>query len=185
MAKNDATEATWKFDKDAESSILPSAPESVKDKSLSPIEWVINESVFKEKTVGWYFVLGFSALIFAALVYLLTRDKITTGFIIFCAAIFGYYAGHRPHPIRYKLEDDTIMVDEKSFKFDVFKSFFVVDDHGIANLILLPQKRFSPGLTVLAEPKNAEKVIDYLSQHLPLDKNREDTIDKFFRRINF
>ena len=184
MAKKTDNPAPWKFTDDSQDLGLNNNAVANQEK-LKPINWVVNESIFQEKSILWYIVLVCVALVFAGLVLLVTKDKITTGIILICALVFGYYAGKRPRQVEYRLDGANLTISEKSHSLGGFKSFFIVGGDRSTSFILIPQKRFSPALTVYAALKDTDKVSNFLSNELPLDKNREDSVDRFLRRINF
>src|ERR1700728_3216444 len=64
-----------------------------------PVSWTASEFIHHQKTAGWYFMLGLAGVILAAIVFLLTKDKISTGVIIFATLIFGYYANRKPRTL--------------------------------------------------------------------------------------
>jgi hypothetical protein len=181
MAKKSENVSPWKFNDDSQGIGMVVK----RQKSLKSMDWVVNESIFQEKSISWYFVLLCITLIFAGLIFLITKDKITTGVIILCAGVFAYYAGHKPRSIQYKLDDSNLTIAAKNFSLSSFKSFFIVEGIELATFILIPQKRFSPAITLYSEVKDANKIVNLLSQELPLDKNREDSVDRLMRRINF
>jgi len=182
MANDKDSGVQWKFvdEDDSDSSDL-----TVKTKPPRPVSWTISESMFETKSITWYLILAAAAIVFAGLVYLFTRDKITTGVIIVTAIVLGYYAGHKLTAITYKLEEDNLRIDTKQYRLGRFRSFFVIEQDKSTNFILIPLKRFSPAITLYANPKDGEKVLDVLNHYLPIDKNREDIVDRFMRRINF
>ena len=49
--------------------------------------------------------------------------------------------------------------------------------------ILLPVKRFSPGLTLYFSEKEGEKIVDMLGARLPMQEIKPDALEKLIRMI--
>lgn len=149
------------------------------------VSWTSSEFIAHDKSVGWYALLGLGALILAALVYLLTKDKISTAVIIVVGIIFGIFAGRKPREITYKLDSDGLTMASKFYDYNVFKSFSVVAEGASSSIVLLPLKRFMPQLTIYFEPKDEDGIVNLLMNYLPMENRQVDVVDRFMHRIKF
>ena len=78
--------------------------------SADDVTWSASEFVAHDKSINWYIALAASVLFFTAIVYLITKDKITSGVIIFAAIIFGVYAARKPRTdLRICLQANNII----------------------------------------------------------------------------
>ncbi len=66
-----------------------------------------------------------------------------------------------------------------------FKSFSITEDGAIASIIFMPLKRFMPALTIYMAPDVEDKVVNYLSDVLPMERHRQDAVDSLLKRIRF
>ena len=155
---------------------IPSGPE---------VSWSASEFIAHSKTFGWYAILFLSAIGLAAVVYLLTRDVITAGVIVFAALLFGIMAARKPRELPYKVSSDGLHIGEKFYSYDTFKSFSVVQEEGIESIWFMPLKRFMPGLSIYFAPNDGQKIVDVLSNYLPFEAKELDLVDRFMHRIRF
>jgi hypothetical protein len=78
-----------------------------------------------------------------------------------------------------------LRIRQKIYPYAMFKSFTVVDEGAFSSVLLLPLRRFMPALAIYYDPEDETKILNMLSQHLPLDQTHNDPIDRFMRRIRF
>lgn len=152
---------------------------------VDPIKWSSKEYIAHSKSILWYFVLLVVVVVFAGGIYLLTKDKITTGVILFVGITFGIYSGRKPSEIEYSLDDTGITVGHKFYDLDSFRSFSMVDDEGAKSLLFVPLKRFLPMLTVYYPVSKEGKIVDALNNRLPLDNRGHDILERFLRKIHY
>lgn len=172
---------SWKYS----SEIALDADKQIKDDSFEDISWSASEFISHDKNFVWYGVLSLVTVITAAIVYLLTHDKISTVVIILAGAIFGVYGARKPRTLNYKLDNVGLTIQTKLFNYDSLKSFMVVENSPIPNIILLPLKRFMPSMSIYLDPSIEEKVIKILSDRLPQDFHEQDFVERFMIRIRF
>jgi hypothetical protein len=186
------TSGNWQFNQEgsspepqlADAGITPHDAMS-QEASEETVSWTASEFVAHDKGINWYLALAASVLIFTALVYLITKDKITTGVILAAALIFGIYAARQPRTLSYELDGAGLMVGEKFYDFNQFRSFVVIHDGAVSSVSFMPLKRFMPILTVYYSPGDEQKIVKLLSSRLPLENHGRDVIDRFLHRIRF
>lgn len=149
------------------------------------VQWTASEFIAHSKDVNWYLGLTGATVVFTAIVYLLTKDKITTGMVIFAAIIFGIYGARKPRTLAYQLSRDGLTIGEKTYDFRQFRSFSVVDEGPFSSIVFMPLKRFMPLITVYYDPADEEKIVKILTNHLPMENRGMDLIDRFLHRIRF
>jgi len=151
----------------------------------SSLSWTASEFVEHEKTAGWYGLLALVGVVLAAVVYFLTKDKITTGIILFAAIALGVFGARKPRSQQYGLDDAGIHVGAKAYDFASFKAFSVVPEGAVTSIVFLPLKRFMPALTIYVAPEVEDSAVDFLAIRLPLEQHKPDAVDSFLRRIHF
>ncbi len=149
------------------------------------ISWTASEFVPHDKSAGWYGLLALGGALGALLIYWLTKDKITTGIIVFAVLAFGFLAARRPKEQTYAIDHTGLHVGRRSYAMHTFKSFSVAEDGHNATVVFMPLKRFMPPLTIYLSPDSGEKVIDFLAQTLPFEQHRQDAVDSLMKRIRF
>ena len=88
-----------------------------------------------------------------------------------------------PRTINYAISPKGVYVADKLYDFSEFRAFGVVVDEQLSSALLLPVKRFSPGLTLYFTADDGEKVVDMLGARLPMQEIQPDTLDKFIRML--
>jgi len=172
-------------------SAVDSTPQQVPPNQGQPphhdqeVAWTASEFIAHHKSPTWYFGLALCGIVLAALAYLLTRDKITAGIIIFCFLIFGIAAGRQPRVIAYRLDDSGLSVGERHYPYETFKAFALVDEGNFTSLVFLPLKRFGTTLTVYFDPQDEDHILDVLSEYLPLEQGKLDLFESLMHRVRF
>lgn len=149
------------------------------------IVWTASEFVAHEKSASWYGSLALAAIFGAGLIYLLTKDVVSSGVIIFCAVIFGIYAARKPRQLQYIISDQGFSIGQKHFSFQEFQSFTVAQDGAFSSIIFRPLKRFATLKTIYYAPEDEELIVDILADCLPYEDHAPDAVDQLMRRIRF
>ena len=149
------------------------------------VSWTASEFIAHQKTAGWYSILAVVAVVFSVLVYLLTRDLITSGFVIFGALILGYYASRQPNELHYQIDSKGVLIGNKIYGYESFRSFSIVDEGAFSSVVFMPLKRFAPLRAVYFAPEHEDKIIEMLMPRLPFEEYSHDAIDRLMSRIRF
>lgn len=152
---------------------------------IEGLDWTAAEFIAHAKSPSWYGLLALSSSVVAILIYLLTKDKISTGIVILAAAALGYFAARQPHVQQYGIHPEGLLVGQKMYHFQDFKTFSVAEEAGIASIVFMPLKRFMPPLTIYVVPELEERVVNFLAAYLPFEQHKTDAVDSLLRRIRF
>jgi hypothetical protein len=149
------------------------------------ISWTAPEFVEKQKNASWHFILLGVAVILGVVLYLLTKDAITTGMVVFAILILSIYGMRRPKNIEYSLGRDGMNIGIKRFNYEAFRSFTVIPEGSYTSVNFVPLKRFAPpiGLCILKEDE--ADILNFLSARLPNQIYKPDIIERLMQRINF
>ncbi|HJQ09223.1 MAG TPA: hypothetical protein VJ836_07120 [Candidatus Saccharimonadales bacterium] len=160
------------------------APQGYVDEADS-VSWTASEFVEHEKGTGWFALLTLVMLVGVALLYLITRDVISTVAVAILGIVIGVAAGRKPRVIPYKLDRSGLTINTRFHPYGNFKSFAIIDEGAFSSIMFLPLKRFMPAISVYFAPEDQDKIVAVVSQHLPLQQGGLDLIDKFMHRIHF
>jgi hypothetical protein len=149
------------------------------------INWTASEFIAHHKSTGWYLILGSGALVGAFLVWLITKDKISAGVVLFGALIFGYYAGRQPRQLEYSLDEGGLTIGAKYYPYEIFRSFSVVDEGAFSSIMFIPLKRFAPGVSIYYDPEDEASIIDLIAVRLPPENRGNDPFDRLMKRVRF
>lgn len=167
------------------------APAPLSEEPLQPqtstgsITWTASEFIAHSKSINWYLALAGVALLLAATIYLLTKDKISSAVVIVAALALAAYGGRQPRQLQYSLNDQGLTIGEKFFPYQVFRSFALMDEDAFASIAFLPLKRFGQLTTIYFDPNDEEAIVTLLSERLPLEPRQHDVVDRFMKRIRF
>jgi hypothetical protein len=151
----------------------------------SEINWTAAEFIEHSKSPGWYAALAGITIVLVAIVYLISRDRLSTGVVLLVMIGFGFYAAHRPGVQEYGLSAAGIRIGNKVYKLQDFKTFSVTDEGSVISVVFMPLKRFMPPLAVYVTPEIENQVINFLSTFLPFDPHHVDATENLMRRIRF
>jgi hypothetical protein len=121
----------------------------------------------------------------AALVWLLTKDKISAGVVIVAGIALAGYGARKPRQLEYELDPEGLRIGEKYYAYDAFRSFAVLDEGAFSSIAFMPLKRFAPLTTIYYDPADEERIINLLADRLPMEDRQHDIIDRFMRRIRY
>jgi hypothetical protein len=166
-----------------------STPDFSSPPSEAPIDkavsWRASEFIAHEKSPGWYLLLALAAMVGAAAIYLLTKDKVSAGVVVLGALLFGVYAGRKPRELNYQLDGKGLTVGQKFLAYEEFRCFAIVAEGAFESIIFTPLRRFAPLTTIYFDPKDEEQIVGVLSKRLPLEEHTHDAVDRLMRRIRF
>lgn len=148
------------------------------------IRWQASEHIHRQKTAVWY---GTFAVVVVALiaVAIFVVNSITFAVLIPVMAIaLAVYATHPPLMIDYTLSRKGLHVNDRLYDFDSFKEFGLIHGDDENSIMLVPRKRFQPGLTIYFPDEAGEAIVDMLAARLPMHEVRMDPIDRLIRRLH-
>ena len=183
--QKDQEKAGWSFHKEGEDpDAAPHSEMPVAD--MQPISWTASEYISHQKDAGWYLILAGATAVVCALTYWISHgDLISIISIAVVGGLFGFLAGKSPRSLQYAVDSQGITVGQKSYPYSQFKSFAVIHEGPLTSINLWPLQRFMPELSIYCPPDQEEKILDFLSEHLPNDQRAEHAIDRLMKRIRF
>ena len=149
------------------------------------ISWTASEFVAHQKTAGWYGILTLIIAVAAGVIFLLTKDAISTGVVILVGVAFGVYAARQPRQLPYQLDSSGVTIGEKHYSYEAFRYFSVVPEGAFSSIVFMPLKRFAPLTTIYYAPQDEDRIIDLLTPILPLEDKKRDPVDRLMERIRF
>jgi hypothetical protein len=164
---------------------LPAEPEADYDPNLAHVEWTASEYIAAPKSGGWFGLLAISSVILAVVVFILTRDILSTAVIGILGIIVGIFAARQPHTLTYSVDNQGLHIGEKFYPYETFKSFSVAKEQAISYISLSPLRRFMPPLTVHYSPDDEGRITQTLAEYLPYEDHKPDVVDSITRRIRF
>lgn len=154
-----------------------------KSKNNKPIKWKSPSSFNATKSPKWYLALVGATILISAVFYLITRDYITVGILLFCSAILAYYGNKPPRIIAYEMSSEGVKIGQKQYYFSNFRTIFLIKRTDGSSLSLIPNKRFSPALNISFRKEDEERVMGFIGEIMPVVVREDDIFDKILQFI--
>ena len=149
------------------------------------LQWKASEFIDHQKSTGWFVPLFFGGALLSTAVYFLTKNFLSALVLLIGCIAFGMFARQKPRTLTYSLLPTTIKIDSKTYSYDDFRTFSIIQEGALFSIFLQPIKRFMPPLTIYFDPSDGEKIFDTLASHLPHVEREQDPIERLMRRIRF
>ena len=149
------------------------------------INWTSVNSYTVRKTFSWYLTLITLTAAIAIVVYLITKDKVTSAVLLVSGILIAIYAGKKPKVVNYQLTRNGFTVNGKYYEFSSFRSFAIIHQGVGASAVLTPLKRFLPYSYIYFERDLEDQIATALSEVLPFEDQHTDSVESFLRRIGF
>ena len=165
---------------DAEPSELP--PEDTPDNP--PVSWTAQEYVHLDRSPLWFIVFVVIVLGLIAVDVFLLKSWTFSALVVVMAVALLIYIRRPPRVLTYALSPaQGLYVGEKLYHFDEFKAFGLIKDGEHFSIMLIPRKRFAPGVSVFFPDDAGERIVDILGQRLPMENLKLDVVDLIVRKL--
>jgi hypothetical protein len=149
-----------------------------------PVSWTAQEYVHLDKSPLWFILFTVVVLGLVAVDVFLLKSWTFSVLVIVMAVAVVIYTRRPPRTLTYALSGNQgLYVGERLYHFDDFKAFGVIKDGDNHSIMLIPTKRFSPGVSVYFPDEVGEQIVDILGQRLPMEHLKLDVIDVVVRKL--
>jgi len=162
----------------------PVATAETTTKEEVPVIWTANEYISLEKNSLWYVIFALVAIALIAGDIFLLKSYTFSILVVVMAVSVVIYSRRPPRTIQYTLSaKQGLYVGERLYNFADFKSFGLIRDAEHHSIMLIPTKRFSPGVSVYFPEEFGERIVDILGSRLPMESLKLDVIDVLVRKL--
>ncbi len=149
-----------------------------------PVHWSANEYIHHSKSPMWFVLFVLVVLVLIALDIFLIRSYTFSVLVVVMSVALVLYSRRPPRTIDYTLSGaQGLYVGDRLYHFNGFKAFGLVKDDSNYSILLLPIKRFAPGISVYFTEEVGEKIVDILGARLPMENLKLDIIDVLVRKL--
>ena len=149
-----------------------------------PVTWEAQEYVHIDKSPIWFVLFVIVVLGLIATDIFLLKSYTFSALVVVMAVAVVIYTRRPPRTLTYALSaQQGLYVGEQLYHFDDFKAFGLIKDGDHNSILLIPRKRFSPGVSVFFPETVGEKIVDILGQRLPMENLKLDIIDIVIRKL--
>lgn len=160
----------------------PLPPEDTPDNP--PVTWTAQEYIHEERTPIWFVIFVIVVLGLIAVDVFLLKSWTFSALVIVMAIALVIYIRRPPRMLTYALSPaQGLYVGEHLYHFDDFKSFGLIQDGPHYSILLIPRKRFAPGVSVFFPDDAGERIVDILGQRLPMENLKLDVVDVIVRKL--
>jgi hypothetical protein len=150
----------------------------------TPVTWTAQEYVHIDKSPLWFVIFVLIVLGLIAVDIFLLKSYTFSALVVVMAIAVVIYTRRPPRELTYALSaQHGLYVGERLYSFDEFKSFGLIKDGEHNSIMLMPRKRFSPGVSVYFPEEAGEQIVDILGQRLPMEELKLDLIDIVVRKL--
>ena len=152
--------------------------------NVEPVHWSASEYIHGEKNGLWFVLFAIVAISLIALDLFIFKSYTFSILVVVMAAAVIIYSRRPPRVIDYTLSGDQgLYVGDRLYHFNDFKAFGLIRDGEHHSIMLIPIKRFDPGVSVYFPEEVGEKIVDILGARLPMENLKLDIIDVIVRKL--
>jgi hypothetical protein len=153
--------------------------------NIQPVSWTASEYIAHNKGLSWFVLLGIVLFAAAALLYVLTKEIVTSVMVSVAGITFGVFAARSPRVLEYTIDSRGVSIGQKLYPYTELKSFDVTEEGPLPAILLEPLKRFLPPITVFYDQNEEQAILEVLGSYLPHQEKKPDAVDKLMRHIRF
>jgi len=150
----------------------------------TPVTWSAQEYVHPDKSPLWFILFVLVVIGFVAIDIFFLKSWTFSVLVVVMAVAVVVYTRRPPRTLTYGLSSrQGLYVGEHLYPFEDFKAFGIITDGEHHSILLIPVKRFSPGVSVYFPEEAGERIVDILGQRLPMQDLKLDVIDLVVRKL--
>ena len=149
-----------------------------------PITWTAQEYIHIDKTPIWFILFALAVLALISIDIFFLKSWTFSALVVVMAVAVIVYIRRPPRTLTYALSPaQGLYVGETLHHFSEFRAFGLIRDGEHHSIMLIPRKRFSPGVSVYFPEDAGERIVDILGQQLPMETLKLDIVDIVVRQL--
>ena len=170
------SESTDADDADSESTLAQQS-------GVEPVRWKAQEYIQHDKGMLWFVAFAVAFIVLMAIAIFLIQSITFNILVPIMAIALFVYVNRPPRILDYKLSRKGLHINDTLHPFSDFKGFGVIHDGKEFSVLLLPVKRFKPGVSVYFPEESGEAIVDVLGTRLPMQELHLDIVDRIVRKL--
>lgn len=166
-----------------ESPLADDEPEDMGPAGEQPVQWQATEYIQHDKNGVWFVVFAVVTLGLMAFAIFMIQSLTFAILIPIMAIALLTYTQRPPRLINYSLSRKGLHLNDHLYSFAEFKAFGVIRDGAEYSIMLVPTKRFRPGVSVYFPEAVGEQLVDMLAARLPMRELHLDVVDRLIRKL--
>lgn len=148
-----------------------------------PVYWQAHEYIHHEKSSLWFVIFAIVVVVLTAVAIFVIKSITFAILVPVMAVALITYTYRPPRLLDYTLSRQGLHINDHLYPFADFKSFGVVHDGEEYSVMLIPVKRFRPGISIYFPEESGEAIVDMLGARLPMEELHLDVIDTVIRKL--
>jgi len=150
----------------------------------TPVTWTAQEYVHLDRSPIWFVIFAIIILGFIAIDFFFLKSWTFSVLVIVMAIAVIVYINRPPRTLTYGLSaQQGLYVGERLYHLNDFRAFGLIQDGEHNSIMLIPIKRFAPGVSVYFPEEAGEEIVDILGQRLPMEPLKLDIVDIVVRKL--
>ena len=150
----------------------------------APVHWSASEYANDGRNTMWFVAFAIVVLSLIAIDIFLFKSYSFSALVIVMAIAVIVFATRPPRQIDYTLSGaQGLYIGQRLYHFSEFKAFGLIRDHNQHSIMLIPTKRFSPGVSVYFPEETGEQIVDIFGARLPMENLKLDIIDIIVQKL--
>lgn len=162
---------------------FPTAPVEMREGDETVVRWQAAEYIQHDKNTNWYIGLAVVVVVMILFAIFVLKSWSFAVLIPVMAATLLVYVIHPPAVLNYTLSRKGLHVNDRLHSFSEFREFGLVKDDRENSILLIPRKRFKPGVSIYFPTEVGEAIVDMLAARLPMKDIKLDPIDHLIRLL--
>lgn len=151
--------------------------------TVEPVRWQAQEYIQHDKGTLWFIAFAAVFIVLMAIAIFFIKSITFNILVPVMAVALFVYVNRPPRVIDYTLSRKGLHINDTLYPFSDFKGFGVIHDGKEFSVLLLPVKRFKPGVSVYFPEESGEAIVDILGTRLPMQKLHLDIVDRIIRKL--
>jgi hypothetical protein len=149
------------------------------------VNWQASEYIAHDKNAGWYVLVTLTSIAVSAVVYLITRDRVSPVVVLILGMLFAVFGARKPQVLDYSISNTGVHIGRRHYPYSMFRTFSILEEEAVRSILLMPLQRFNLPISIYYDPADETKIVDALGSYLPHEDRKAGPIDNFMRKIHF
>jgi hypothetical protein len=170
--------------------VAPDEPSSAPDETsparpgeTAPVQWQAPEYIQTPRSPLWFVGFWLCVILLMAIAAFLIKSWSFAILVPAMAAALMIYSHRPPRQLNYVLSGKGLYINDKLHPMNEFRTFGILQEESLPALMLIPMKRFRPGLTVYFPADQGEAIVDLLGARIPMQDLHLDAFDRVVRKL--
>lgn len=147
------------------------------------VRWEAPEYIVRQKGTLWFGSLIAVTVVLMIIAIFVIKQWTFVVLVPVMAVALVIYSRRPPHTVQYLLSRQGLHADDVLSPYSEYKSFSLMRGDDQYSFLLVPRKRFKPGMWVYFPEDKGEAIVDTLAARLPMQEQQPDPIDKLIRKL--